>query len=139
MNAIDKNIHAEAQRTMSGRLAEFALGLAYEDIPETVRERARHLLLDAIGIAYASRGYHFAKATMDALVSLGAGTSPVIGTDAGDILWREQSAHGTCIPEILRNAFMRHSFMKSSFRVGYRPGFMSPHCLCGDSCPPTCP
>jgi 2-methylcitrate dehydratase PrpD len=79
MNAIDKNIHAEAQQTMSGRLAEFALGLAYEDIPETVRERARHLLLDAIGIAYASRGYHFAKATMDALVSLGAGTSPVIG------------------------------------------------------------
>ena len=29
MNAIDKNIHAEAQQTMSGRLAEFALGLAY--------------------------------------------------------------------------------------------------------------
>jgi 2-methylcitrate dehydratase PrpD len=79
MNVIDKNVHAEAQQTLSGRLAEFALGLAYEDIPETVRERARHLMLDAIGIAYASRGYHFAQATMNALVSLGAGTSPVIG------------------------------------------------------------
>jgi 2-methylcitrate dehydratase PrpD len=79
MNAIDKTIHAEAQQTLSGRLAEFALSVAYEDIPETVRERARHLMLDAIGIAYASRGYHFAQATMNALVSLGAGTSPVIG------------------------------------------------------------
>ena len=79
MNAIDKTLHAEAQQTLSDRLAQFALGVAYEDIPETVRERARHLMLDAIGIAYASRGYHFAQATMNALTSLGAGTSPVIG------------------------------------------------------------
>lgn len=79
MNVIDKNVHAEAQQTLSGQLAEFALDLAYEDIPETVRERARHLMLDAIGIAYASRGYHFAQATMNALASLGHGTSPVIG------------------------------------------------------------
>ena len=68
MNAIDKNIHADqrnGQCPANSRNSRWVF--AYEDIPETVRERAKHLMLDAIGIAYASRGYHFAQATMDAL------------------------------------------------------------------------
>jgi 2-methylcitrate dehydratase PrpD len=78
MNIIDKHIQA-MQRQISDRLFEFALGLAYDDIPAPVRERAKHLMLDAIGIAYASRGFHFAKATFDAMSDLGSGTSAVIG------------------------------------------------------------
>ena len=79
MNAIDNDIQAQQSETLSARLAHFSLGLSYTDIPHEVRERAKHLILDAIGIAYASRAYHFAQATFDALNSLGAGTSAVIG------------------------------------------------------------
>jgi 2-methylcitrate dehydratase PrpD len=79
MNVIDKNIHAEQSETQSARLAQFALGLRYDDIPHEVRERGKHLMLDAIGIAYRSRAFYFAQATFDALKALGAGTSAVIG------------------------------------------------------------
>jgi 2-methylcitrate dehydratase PrpD len=79
MNVIDKTIHASQRQTVSDQLAEFALGLDYDDIPDAVRERAKHLILDAVGIAYASRGFHFAKVTFDALTSLGSGTAAVIG------------------------------------------------------------
>jgi 2-methylcitrate dehydratase PrpD len=79
MNVIDKSIQADQRQPVSDQLAGFALGLRYDDIPQGVRERAKHLMLDAIGIAYASRGYDFARITFDALTSLGAGTSAVIG------------------------------------------------------------
>ncbi len=47
--------------------------------PEHIRERAKYLMLDAIGIAYASQGFPFAGATMAAMTSLGTGESAVIG------------------------------------------------------------
>jgi 2-methylcitrate dehydratase PrpD len=79
MNIIDKSIHADQQKAISDQLAVFALELTFDAIPEKIRERSKYLMLDAIGIAYASQGFHFAGATMTAMTNLGAGASPVIG------------------------------------------------------------
>ena len=66
MNVIDKSIHADQQKAISNQLAVFALELTFDAIPEKIRERSKYLMLDAIGIAYASQGFHFAGATMAA-------------------------------------------------------------------------
>ncbi|HEY1747061.1 MAG TPA: MmgE/PrpD family protein [Xanthobacteraceae bacterium] len=79
MNVVDKSIHTDQRNAISDQLAAFALNLSFDAIPEKVRERSKYLVLDAIGIAYASQGFAFADATMTAMTSLGAGDSPVIG------------------------------------------------------------
>ncbi len=50
------------QPTLSQQLSNFAHGLTYDDIPAGVRERARYLILDAVGVALASTTYEFARA-----------------------------------------------------------------------------
>jgi len=62
-------------------LAAFAADLAYDAIPEAVRERAKHLILDAVGIAHASTHYDFAHRALSAVTELsaGGGDTPVIG------------------------------------------------------------
>jgi 2-methylcitrate dehydratase PrpD len=70
---------AEADRTLADVLSQFALPLGYDDIPATVRERAKHLILDSVGIALASTKYPFASISLAALEELGTGTSAVIG------------------------------------------------------------
>ena len=71
----------DAQRPLISRtLAQFAHDLTLDAIPQEVRERAKHLILDATGIAYASGGYDFAHKTLTAIAGLGgAGYVPVIG------------------------------------------------------------
>jgi len=61
---------------ISTNLAEFAAGLDYESIPAHVRERAKHLILDAVGIAFASTRYDYAHKTLTAARGLG-GDGPV--------------------------------------------------------------
>ncbi|MFL6972091.1 MAG: MmgE/PrpD family protein [Xanthobacteraceae bacterium] len=64
-------------------LADFAHDLTSEAIPETVRERAKHLILDSTGIAFASGRYEFAHKSLTALAGLsGGGDVPVIGLKA---------------------------------------------------------
>jgi 2-methylcitrate dehydratase PrpD len=64
-------------------LADFAHDLTYEAIPATVRERAKHLILDATGIAFASGRYEFAHKSLTAIAGLGGrGDVPVIGLPA---------------------------------------------------------
>ena len=81
---VDKAPEAEAQgRLISETLAAFAHDLAPAAIPAEVRERARHLMLDATGIALASGRYDFAHKAMTAIAGLGgAGSVPVIGMPA---------------------------------------------------------
>lgn len=68
---------------ISHTLSSFAHDLRYEHIPEAVRERARHLLLDATGIALASTRWDFAHKSLAALGGLGgAGPHTVIGLPA---------------------------------------------------------
>jgi 2-methylcitrate dehydratase PrpD len=66
--------------TVAQVLAGFVHELRYEQIPERVAARARHLLLDASGIAFASGRFDFARRTLKAMRGLGgAGDAVVIG------------------------------------------------------------
>ncbi|MGZ9038546.1 MAG: MmgE/PrpD family protein [Burkholderiales bacterium] len=65
--------------TISETLAAFVETLDYDRIPEPVIRRAKHLMLDAAGIALASSTYDFARKTVDALARFGNGDAHVIG------------------------------------------------------------
>jgi 2-methylcitrate dehydratase PrpD len=68
------------ERTVAERLGRFMAELSMERIPAAVGARARHLMLDGVGIALASGGYDFAHRTLTAMRDLGGiGDSPVIG------------------------------------------------------------
>ncbi|MBK5103530.1 MAG: MmgE/PrpD family protein [Burkholderiales bacterium] len=70
--------------TIAATLAAFAGNLDLEAIPAAVIERAKHLILDAVGIAHASTGYEFARRSLAAAAELsaGAGDMPVIAMPA---------------------------------------------------------
>jgi len=71
---------ASAVGTISQILANFADELTYDDIPADVRERAKYLILDAVGIAMASTRYPFADAILAGIQAVGEpGDLPVIG------------------------------------------------------------
>lgn len=59
--------------TPSDALAQFAATLRYEDIPETVLERARIHILDGLGLAVASTVFPFAGPTLAAVEELSGG------------------------------------------------------------------
>ena len=68
-------LHADTGGIAS-ELSRFASELRYDDIPGEVRVRARHLILDAVGIALASHRFDFARpslAGIEALAGPGAG------------------------------------------------------------------
>ena len=68
--------------TLSQQVAEFVASRAYGDIPQTVCARAKLVMVDAIGGAFAASRYPFAPVALSALSSLGSGDSTVIGTAA---------------------------------------------------------
>lgn len=71
------------QLTISQEIARFAAGLSFDDLPLSVVERAKLLVLDSIGIAFASTTYEFAKQAITIVRSLGEpGRYPLIGTNA---------------------------------------------------------
>lgn len=66
--------------TISQRLAHFALGLGYDTIPESVRARAKDLILDAIGVALASTQYDFSHRILSGIRGMAdGGDCSVIG------------------------------------------------------------
>jgi 2-methylcitrate dehydratase PrpD len=66
---------------ISERLADFTLGLSLESVPPTVALRAKHLILDAIGCAFAARKQEFAGRIAASIARLaGPGSRGVIGT-----------------------------------------------------------
>src|SRR5690606_10622080 len=70
-----------AGAAVSETLARYAAGFDGARIPERVRERARLLMLDSIGIALASHGYDFSRRALAAIAELdGGGDSVVIGS-----------------------------------------------------------
>ena len=79
MSALARDTAAGTSLTISQELSTFALGLSHAQIPIAVRDRAKHLILDSVGIALASTKYPYASISFAALEQLGAGTSPVIG------------------------------------------------------------
>jgi 2-methylcitrate dehydratase PrpD len=82
--AVEPVAPAQAEAPLISKvLADFAHDLTYEAIPEAVRERAKHLILDATGIAFASGRYEFAHKSLTAIAGLaGGGDVPVIGLPA---------------------------------------------------------
>ena len=70
--------------TIAATLAAFAESLRPEAIPAAVLERAKYLILDAVGIAYASTRHEFAHRSLAAVTDLsgGSGDMPVIGMPA---------------------------------------------------------
>lgn len=70
--------------TISGRLADFAHQLRFEAIPQNAVDRAKHLMLDAIGIGMASNRFDFSKVIWNGIHALGGtGKSSVIGHKTG--------------------------------------------------------
>ncbi len=70
--------------TISQTISSKALNFTYESIPQEVRERAKHLMLDAFGIAFPSTRFDFARHTLDGLLALSEGSAasvPVVGMD----------------------------------------------------------
>ncbi len=67
---------------ISETLAAFVHQLRFEDIPEPVRERAKDLMLDAAGIAFASTKCEFADKALAGLSFFGTGERAVIGMPA---------------------------------------------------------
>ena len=65
---------------ISERLADFSLGLSLDAVPANVALRAKHLILDAIGCAFAARREEFAGRTVASIARLaGPGARGVIG------------------------------------------------------------
>ena len=80
-----KSARPEAVATplISEELAQFAGGFSTDRIPAAVSARAKHLILDAVGIALASTTYDFAHRAMTAISGLaGSGDCAVIGMPA---------------------------------------------------------
>ena len=65
--------------TIAEQLSDYVEAFAYDAIPEDVKRRARHLILDSAGIAFAASTFDFAHRTVNALASFGTGDSDVIG------------------------------------------------------------
>ena len=85
MNAPEVKLESAAQaatesQTVAQKLAQYASVFRYEDIPQTTRERAKLLILDAVGIAFASTQYDFAHRVLTGLSALDeGGRSSLIG------------------------------------------------------------
>lgn len=68
--------------SISEQIGRFAQSFDGDAIPAAVRARAKVLMLDSIGIAFASHGYEFSKRALAAISELdGGGSFTVIGTD----------------------------------------------------------
>jgi 2-methylcitrate dehydratase PrpD len=79
MSALAEESAPDADRSIAEELSDFTVRLTYDAIPAAVCERAKHLILDSVGVALASTKYDFAAVSLAALEELGTGTSAVIG------------------------------------------------------------
>ncbi|GAA2557061.1 MmgE/PrpD family protein [Streptomyces levis] len=67
---------------VTGRLATWIADLRYDDVPEAVRERARHLLLDGLACALVGARLPWSERAVHAVLALeGDGDVPVLGWD----------------------------------------------------------
>jgi 2-methylcitrate dehydratase PrpD len=82
-NALPPGGAAAPVESVATRLASHVSGYRHDAIPEATRERAKYLILDAVGIALASTQYDFAHRILNGLSALaGAGNASLIGMPA---------------------------------------------------------
>src|SRR5258707_3365830 len=76
------NMNAASRATISARLADYAAGLRYEDLPTDVRELAHLVLLDTLGCALAGSTTDEVIKIRQAMTaaSAGAGDTILCGT-----------------------------------------------------------
>ena len=72
-------IETPTRLSLAGQVGEFVARAGIEDVPAEVLDRARHLVLDAVGLAFASTAYDFPAVARDALAAFGGGQHPVLG------------------------------------------------------------
>lgn len=74
------NRHQSLSGPASRAIAEFACGLSLEDVPGSVRERAKLHILDALGLGLASNAYEYGRSAVAGIGAMGAdGTCSVLG------------------------------------------------------------
>ncbi|MEC9248680.1 MAG: MmgE/PrpD family protein [Pseudomonadota bacterium] len=68
------------EKSVSESISEFVHNFPSNNIPNKIVEHAKLCILDAVGIAFASRTYDFSKSVLQTMSELGGGgNSPVIG------------------------------------------------------------
>ncbi|NMO92951.1 MmgE/PrpD family protein [Actinomycetospora sp. TBRC 11914] len=73
------SIDSPPRTSLAAAVGHFVAGAGPADVPDEVLERARYLVLDAVGLAFASTAYSFPTTARDALARLGSGEHPVLG------------------------------------------------------------
>ena len=69
----------DANNTIAQQLGNFAATLTLERVPEATLQRAKLLILDAIGVALAAASFEFGRRAVRGLAALDAGNAQVIG------------------------------------------------------------
>lgn len=72
-------LDTSTRASLAGQVGEFVAATTLDDVPADVLERARYLVLDAVGLAFASTAYGFPAVALDALAAFGRGNHPVLG------------------------------------------------------------
>jgi 2-methylcitrate dehydratase PrpD len=70
-----------ARPTIAAHLAGFAADITIDDVPDQVLQRARHLILDAVGVAFAASVNDFPACALEAVHALGSSdrAQPLLG------------------------------------------------------------
>ena len=68
-----------SKATISQQLADFVAGVDLTTVPASAQLRAKHLLLDSLGVALASSSFEFGKSAARGLLAVEGGATPVIG------------------------------------------------------------
>ncbi|MEA3286075.1 MAG: MmgE/PrpD family protein [Candidatus Marinimicrobia bacterium] len=122
------------EKSIARQMAEFAVGLKYEDLPEDVIYEVKRYLYDSIGCAYGSMSTHDVKSMLEIYQEMGgASESKVIGfgdempavstalvnslmiraLDFNDIYWKDDPSHPSdIIPAALSMAEKVDTSMK---------------------------
>jgi 2-methylcitrate dehydratase PrpD len=66
--------------SLARQVATVVARTTWDDVPTPVLDRARHLVLDAVGLAFAASAHPFADTAAQALGSFGHGDVPVLGS-----------------------------------------------------------
>lgn len=66
--------------SIAGTIGTFVADTGFDDIPAEIVERAKDLLLDSIGLAFAATTFDFSRNGRAVASALGTGPSPIIGT-----------------------------------------------------------
>jgi len=77
---VSENSGVDAPAPVTARLASWVAGVSLADVPEEVRTRAKHLLLDGIGCGLLGAGLPWSRSATAALTALeGDGSAALIG------------------------------------------------------------